>query len=52
MRPLFTIHAGEYLVGSEIEQHFKKEKLNVWIPSRGADIDLLVSDPKCVYIGP
>jgi hypothetical protein len=24
MRPLFTVHAGEYLVGSEIEQ----QKLN------------------------
>lgn len=44
MRPLFTIHAGEYLVGSQIEQHFKKEKLNVWIPSKDTGIDLLVTD--------
>ncbi len=44
MRPLFTIHAGEYLVGSEIEQHFKKEKLNVWIPSKDTGVDLLVTD--------
>jgi len=44
MRPLFTIHAGEYLVGSEIEQQFKKEKLNVWIPSKDTGVDLLVSD--------
>ena len=46
MRPLFTIHAGEYLVGSQIEQHFKKEKLNVWIPSKDTGIDLLVTDKK------
>ena len=44
MRPLFTIHSGEYLVGSQIEQHFKKEKLNVWIPSKDTGVDLLVSD--------
>jgi hypothetical protein len=42
MRPLFTIHAGEYLVGAEIEKHFKHA--NVWIPLRDAGIDLLVSD--------
>ncbi len=44
MRPLFTVHVGEYLVGSHIEQQFKKEKLNVWIPSTDTGIDLLVSD--------
>jgi len=42
MKPLFTIHAGEYLVASHIEQHFKR--LNVWIPTRDTGIDLLVSD--------
>jgi hypothetical protein len=42
MKPLFTIHGGEYLVGSYIEQHFKR--VNVWIPSRDTGIDLLVSD--------
>ena len=42
MTPLFTIHAGEYLVGLYIEQHYKKQ-LNVWIPSRDTGIDLLVS---------
>lgn len=44
MRPLFTVHAGEYLVGSHIEQRFKKEKLNVWIPSIDRGVDLLLSD--------
>ena len=26
MRPLFTVHAGEYLVGLHIEEHFKRVK--------------------------
>ena len=42
MKPLFTIHAGEYLVGAEIEKRFKR--VNVWIPLRDTGIDLLVSD--------
>lgn len=42
MRPLFTIHGGEYLVGSHIERHFKH--VNVWVPSRDTGVDLLVSD--------
>jgi hypothetical protein len=42
MRSLFTVHAGEYLVGEHIEQHFKR--VNVWIPSRDTGVDLLVSD--------
>jgi hypothetical protein len=41
MRPLFTIHAGEYLVGTYVQQRFK---LNVWIPSKDTGIDLLVTD--------
>jgi hypothetical protein len=42
MKPLFTIHAGEYLVGSHIEQQFRR--VNVWVPSRDTGVDLLVSD--------
>ena len=42
MKPLFTIHAGEYLVASHIEQHFRR--VNVWIPSKDTGVDLLVSD--------
>jgi hypothetical protein len=42
MNPLFTVHAGEYVVGSYIEQHFKR--VNVWVPSKDKGIDLLVSD--------
>jgi hypothetical protein len=42
MRPLFTIHVGEYLVGSHIEKHFKG--YNVWVPSKDTGVDLLVTD--------
>lgn len=42
MQPLFTLHAGEYLVGAHIERHFKKT--NVWVPTKDTGIDLLVSD--------
>jgi hypothetical protein len=42
MKPLFTVHAGEYLVGSYIEEHYKK--WNVWVPSKDTGIDLLVTD--------
>jgi hypothetical protein len=42
MKPLFTIHGGEYLVGSHIERHFKR--VNVWLPSRDTGVDLLITD--------
>lgn len=42
MRPLFTIHAGEFLVGEYLEKNFPK--LNVWIPSKDTGIDLLVTN--------
>jgi hypothetical protein len=45
MRPIFTVHAGEYLVGCEIEARFPK--LRVWIPSKDTGIDLLVTDKQC-----
>jgi hypothetical protein len=44
MKPIFTIHAGEYLVGSYIENTFKN--CNVWVPSKDSGIDLLVTDKK------
>lgn len=44
MKSLFTIHAGEYLVGSYIEKNFKS--YNVWIPSKDTGIDLLVTNSK------
>jgi len=41
MKPLFTIHAGEYLVGSHIEDYYRK--WSVWVPSKDTGIDLLVT---------
>lgn len=43
MQPIFTIHAGEYLVGSRIEEKFGKS-INVWIPAKDTGIDLLLTD--------
>ena len=45
MKPLFTVHAGEYLVGSHVERHFPR--CRVWIPSKDTGIDLLVTDDRC-----
>ena len=44
VKPIFTIHAGEYLVGSYIENKFKN--LSVWLPTKDTGIDLLVTDNK------
>lgn len=41
MRPMFTIHAGEYLVGLYVQQRLG---LNAWIPAKDTGIDLLVTD--------
>ncbi len=42
MKPLFTVHAGELLVGSEIERKFRR--VHVWVPAKDTGVDLLVSD--------
>ena len=42
MKPLFTVHAGEYLVGSYIETHYPQ--WNIWLPSKDTGIDLLVTN--------
>lgn len=42
MKPIFSVHAGEYLTGSYIEQKFPN--VNLWIPAKDTGIDLLVSD--------
>ncbi len=44
MKPLFTIHAGEYLVGLHVPKYLKALKPNVWIPAKDTGIDLLVTD--------
>jgi hypothetical protein len=42
MKPIFTIHAGEYLVAAEIEKTLKN--VTVWLPSKDTGIDLLLTD--------
>jgi hypothetical protein len=42
LKPLFTVHAGEFLVDNEIERKFRR--INVWIPAKDTGIDLLVSN--------
>lgn len=41
MQPIFTIHAGEYLVGNELEKRFKD--CDVWVPSKDSGVDLLIT---------
>ena len=42
MKPLFTVHAGEFIVGCEIEKQFRR--VNVWLPGKDTGIDLLISN--------
>jgi hypothetical protein len=44
VRPLFTIHAGEFVVGDFIEAHYPG--VSVWVPTRDTGIDLLITDSK------
>ncbi len=44
MKPIFTIHAGEYLVASHLEENYKG--LQIWLPTSDTGIDLLVTNPK------
>lgn len=41
MRPIFTVHAGEYLVGSHFEKNYRN--INVWVPSKDTGTDILLS---------
>jgi hypothetical protein len=42
VKPIFSVHAGEYLVGTHIEENFAD--LNIWLPSRDTGVDVLVTD--------
>jgi len=42
MKPLFTIHGGEYLFGITMELRFPE--LRIWIPAKDDGIDFLVTD--------
>lgn len=44
MRPIFTVHAGEFLVAEHIEKQFKS--LNVWVPTKDTGVDLLLTNPE------
>lgn len=44
MKPLFTIHVGEFVAGDYIERTFRR--VNVWVPTKDTGVDLLVSDRK------
>ena len=44
MKPLFTVHAGEYLTAEHIERNYPH--LHVWVPTRDVGVDLLVSNPR------
>lgn len=48
MRPIFTIHAGEFLVADYIERNYAKQhRLRVWVPSKDDGIDLLITNENC-----
>jgi hypothetical protein len=42
MRPIFTIHAGEFIVGEHLERSFKD--INIWVPTKDTGVDLLVTN--------
>ena len=44
MKPIFTVHAGEYLVGEYIERTYRR--WNVWVQSKDTGVDLLVTAGK------
>jgi len=41
MRPLFTIHTGEFVVGEFIERTHRQ--LDIWVPAKDTGIDLLIT---------
>lgn len=45
MRPLFTVHAGEFIAGDFIGRNFRH--VDVWVPAKDRGIDLLVTDSSC-----
>ena len=42
MKPMFTVHEGEFLVGDYINQELGK-KYEVWVPTKDTGVDLLVT---------
>jgi hypothetical protein len=42
MKPIFTIHVGEYLAGEALEKRFRA--CDVWVPVKDTGTDLLLAD--------
>ena len=42
MKPIFTVHAGEFVFGEYIEKNFRR--LRLWVPTKDTGIDFLISD--------
>jgi hypothetical protein len=40
LKPLFTVHAGEYVAGSFFERKFRR--VNIWVPTKDTGISLQV----------
>lgn len=47
MKPMFTIHEGEFLVGDHITRKLSK-RYEVWVPAKDNGVDLLVTPSKGV----
>lgn len=47
MKPICTIHAGEYLVGEHLEKRYSKNGWRIWTPGKDTGIDLLVTSADC-----
>jgi len=48
MRPLFTVHAGEYLVGTEVQRRLRGA--HVWLPAKDTGVDMLVTNAKTTRV--
>lgn len=42
MKPIFTLHAGEFVFGEHVEKFFRS--VNLWVPAKDTGIDFLISD--------
>ena len=42
MKPIFTVHEGEFLVGDHINRKLGR-KYDVWVPTKDTGVDLLVT---------
>lgn len=42
MKPIFTLHAGEFVFGDHVEKRFRH--VNLWVPVKDTGIDFLLSD--------